>query len=237
MTMLRTFTFLAVVLAGAQTCVIAADQASAGPDLSGVWLLDRTVPALRSVDGAALPFTAEGRAAYQAVMADRKAGKTQDLTRKYCLPDGVPRLLTARAPFEIVQTPGQVTFLHEARHIYRALPVDGPPIDPNLLIESYMGNANARWDGAVLVIDSVGFNTETWLDDSGLQHSEELQTTERWQKLAGGRQLQVDVSITDPRYFMKPWTTRFTFSKRSDLGIVEYVCGEPHRSFAGKGAK
>lgn len=175
--------------------------------------------------------------AYQAVVAERKAGKTQDLTRKYCLPDGVPRLLTARAPFEIVQTPGQVTFLHEARHVYRALPVDGPPLDPNLLIESYMGNANARWDGAALIVDSMGFNTETALDDSGLQHSEELQTTERWQKLAGGRRLQVDVTITDPRYFKKPWTTRFTFSKRDDLGIAEYACGESHRSFTGKGAK
>jgi hypothetical protein len=237
MTMVRALAFLAVLVAGAQTCVMAADTGSNGADLSGIWLLDQTVPALRTLDGAALPFTAEGLAAYKAVVADRKAGKVQDLTRKYCLPDGVPRLLTARYPFEIVQTPGQVTFLHEARHVYRALPVDGPPLDPNLLIESYMGNANARWDGAVLIVDSIGFNTETALDDSGLQHSEELQTTERWQKLTGGRRLQVDVTITDPRFFKKPWTTRFTFSKRDDLGIVEYVCGEPHRSFAGKGAK
>jgi hypothetical protein len=237
MTMLRTFTFLALVLAGAQSCALAADSLSAARDFSGIWLAERAVPALRTSEGAAPPFTAEGLSAYQSVVAGRKAGKTEDLTRKYCLPDGVPRLLTARYPFEIVQTPGQVTFLHEARHIYRALPVEGPPLDPNLLIESYMGNANAHWDGAVLVVESIGFNTETWLDDSGLPHSEELKTTERWQKLPGGRQLQVDVSITDPRYFKKPWSTRFTFGKRNDLGIVEYVCGEPHRSFAGKGAK
>lgn len=228
---------IAMVLLVSQTCAIAAD-AVVGPDeFSGIWLAERSISSLRAVDGSAPPLTPQGRAAYQTVVADLKSAKIQDLTRKYCLPDGVPRLLTARYPFEIVQTPGQVTFIHEARHVYRALPVGGPPLDPNLLIENYMGNANARWEGKVLVIESIAFNGETWLDDSGLQHSDQLQTLERWQTLAGGRRLQVDVTISDPIYYQKPWTTRMTFAKKDDVGIVEYACGEQHRNFSGKAGK
>jgi hypothetical protein len=201
-------------------------------DFSGVWWLDHPVQALQPLGGGPIPLTAQGRRIYQAYQSDLKAGRVVDLTRKYCLPDGLPRLLTASYPFEIVVTAHEVVFLHEARHVYRAVPLDVAPPDPDRMLQNYMGNATGRWEGNVLVIDSVGFNAETRLDATGLPHSEQLHVVERWRRIDGGRRLQDEITIEDPAFYTAAWTTRLRFEYRPDLTIQEYACGEPHRDTA-----
>jgi hypothetical protein len=198
-------------------------------DFSGVWWLEQPVSSLQPLDGGPLPLSAQGRALYETWQADLKAGRVLDATRKYCLPDGVPRLLTAPYPFEVAVTAHQVTFLHEARHVYRAVPLDVAAPNPDTMLQNYMGNATGHWDADALVIDSIGFNAETRLDGSGLPHSEQLHVVERWSKIDGGRYLQDDITIEDPTIFTAAWTTRLRFAYRPDVSIQEYACGEKHR--------
>lgn len=42
-----------------------------------------------------------------------------------------------------------------------------------------MGHAVGRWENGALVIDTIGFNDRTWLNDSGAPHSAELHLVER----------------------------------------------------------
>jgi hypothetical protein len=226
---------LAVVLlacgcTGNGLATVRAAQGNPGADFSGVWWVEQPGRNLIPIDGAPVPLTPEGRRQYDNYQADLKAGKIEDLTRKYCLPDGLPRLLTAPYPFEVVLTRDQATFLHEARHVYRAIPLDTPHPPSQTMLDSYMGNSVAHWDGDTLVIDSIRFNDETKLDVSGLPHSDQLHVTERWRKFDGGTRLEDEITIDDPAIFTMSWTTRITFAYRPDVAIQEYVCGEPHRN-------
>jgi hypothetical protein len=214
-------------------CVAATSRPDAlGRDFSGIWWPEHAEQVLKPVDGRPIPFGAAGKAAYDAIRSGLRSGKIVDLTRKFCLPDGLPRLLTAPYPFEVVLTADQATFLHEARHVYRAIPLNvGHPPDAKML-DAYMGNPVAHWESDTLVVDSVRFNEETWLDRSGLPHSGALHEIERWRKIDRGARLEDLVTIEDPGIFTRPWTARITFVYRPDVTIEEYVCGEPHRAAA-----
>jgi hypothetical protein len=204
-------------------------QSAAAQDFSGIWWVENPPDSLQPVNGAPIPFTRAGKREYDTYRAALKAGKVEDVTKKYCLPDGLPRLLTAPYPFEVVHTKGQVTFLHEARHVYRAIPINGAHMNPELLLESFMGDAVGRWENDVLVIESIGFNAETRLDSSGLPHGTQLRVLERWRRIDDGRRLAVDITIEDPEFYSAPWTTRLTFASHNDVTIEEYVCGQKHR--------
>jgi hypothetical protein len=87
------------------------------PDISGIWWATEYHPAIQVLGGGELPLTAAGKAAYEKNMAGLKDGSIIDYPRKFCTPDGVPRVLANPYPFEIVQAPpGQVTFLYEPIH-------------------------------------------------------------------------------------------------------------------------
>jgi hypothetical protein len=207
-----------------------AAEGNPGRDFSGVWWVEQPGRNLTPIDGTPVPLTPEGRREYEHYQADLKTGKIEDPTRKYCLPDGLPRLLTTPYPFEVVLTPDQATFLHEAHHVYRAIPLNIQHPPSQTMLDNYMGNAVAHWDADTLVIDSIRFNDETKLDVSGLPHSDQLHVTERWRKIDGGRRLQDEITIDDPATFTMSWTARITFVYRPDVAIQEYVCGEPHRN-------
>src|ERR1700730_6433976 len=96
-----------------------------------------------------------------------------------CSPPGVPRIYLIRGePVEIMQTPGKVVMLFEYDHFVREIYTDGRqhPKDPN---STWMGDSIGKWEGDTLVVDSVGFNDKTWLDNEGHPHSEDLHVVER----------------------------------------------------------
>src|SRR5437764_12261694 len=98
--------FLATVFAG-----YAAAQA---PDLSGIYWATEYNAKIQLVGGGDLPLTAAGRAAYDKNIAGLKDGSVTDAARKYCVPDGLPRVLATPYPFEIIQAaPGQTTSIYD----------------------------------------------------------------------------------------------------------------------------
>ena len=80
-------------------------------------------------------------------------------------------------PFQIVQTPTHLVFAYSyanaSRIVYMNIKVE-PQID------TWMGYSSGRWDGETLVIDSTGFNDQTWFDRAGNFHSDALKVTERY---------------------------------------------------------
>src|SRR5213078_5204936 len=116
--------------AWATLCTISALSASAfgqTPDISGTYWATEYRAKIEIVGGGDLPLTAAGKAAYEKNIAGLKDGSIVDAARKFCVPDGLPRVLATPYPFEIIQAPpGQVTIIYELNHQVRAFRLDKP---------------------------------------------------------------------------------------------------------------
>jgi len=217
-------TLAAAVLAAAGFFAAAFAQA-AGPSLAGIWMLEGDFSTLKTSDGKLPPLKPEARRTYQAALAARKAGKPAFDTLTRCLPHGLPRLMFAPYPIEVIQEAKQVTFLHEAHHMPRMVYV-GDKLPPNDDLDgNYMGFSAGRWDGDTLVIDSGGFNDLTTLDKAGLPHSDQMTLNERMRLIDGGARLEDIITITDAESYTKPWSVRVTFKRMpADYWLKEFVC-------------
>jgi hypothetical protein len=85
-----------------------------------------------------------------------------------------------------------------------------------------MGDSTGHWEGDTLVVESVNFNDNTWIDRRGVPHSDQLQVEERFYRNDDG-QLIIDITVNDPVAFTEPWTGRKTFETVS-WTIEEFVC-------------
>jgi hypothetical protein len=201
------------------------------PDLSGVWSIGRYQAALKPTDSSALPLTAEGKTLYAANQnALKSKAATADLTTSRCLPHGVPRSLLSPYPYNLYQSPTQITFLHEANRAFRLIAVTDKHADPANWDPSFMGEGIAHWEQDTLVIETTNFNDKTWLDDSGLPHSDQLRVTERLRLRDKGAQLEDTLTIEDPVVFTHAWTTSLSFKRRAGIQIItDSICGEARR--------
>jgi hypothetical protein len=206
--------------------------AAAGPDISGVWWATTYSPKIQLVGGGELPYTPAGKAAYDRNIAALKSGAMIDAARRFCVPDGVPRLLASPYPLEFIQTPGQTTIIYELNHAIRVVAMDKPlPKDEELIPYPYYdGHSAGHWEGDTLVVETAGFNDKTFLDATGAPHSDAMKTVERIRKT--GNQLEDVVTVHDPDMFTRDWSARFVYQQRSDLRLQDYVCGEKHRDIS-----
>jgi hypothetical protein len=214
----------------------AAQTAQAAPDLSGVYWATTFSPRLAPATGGAPPYKPEAMAALKKNTDDLAAGKLDDMTRSYCLPDGVPRALEAPYPFEIIQVPqrGEIYLIYEINHMIRRVDMQKPlPPDNELnVLPFYAGHSAGHWEGDTLVIETAGYNETTFLDNSGAPHSDQLRTTERIRKVENAKALEDVVTIHDPAVFTKDWTARFIYQARPDIRIMDWNCGEKHRDLS-----
>ena len=78
-----------------------------------------------------------------------------------CYLAGVPRTMYLPFPFQIFQTSDEVVILSEYVHTWRWIPLIEVPRYPGY--ESWMGDPRGRWEGDTLVVETTGFNGQTWL--------------------------------------------------------------------------
>ena len=145
-----------------------------------------------------------------------------------CLPPGIPRMYATPFPFQIFQLPDRVLFIFEGgAHVWREVFTDGRghPPDPN---PTFLGDAVGRWEGDTLVVDTIGFNEESWLDQDGHPHTDALHTTERFTRINELR-LRYEVTIDDPKAYTKPWTTSYLIPFVPGAELMEYICQENNR--------
>ena len=80
------------------------------------------------------------------------------------------------------QLPGLVVMLFESYRSYRQIHTDGRPLPPEPREPSWFGYSIGKWEGDTLVVETIGVNEKTWLDDSGHPHSDALRIIERFQR-------------------------------------------------------
>jgi len=119
-----------------------------------------------------------------------------------CKPAGVPRV---GPPNAIVQAPGMpIIFLNEtlSGNIYRLIPIDGRPHDPDA-DPSYYGDSVGHWDGDTLVVDTTELNDDTWLGEPGWFHSTALHVIEHISRDDEG--IRYEATVEDSGVFTRPW--------------------------------
>jgi hypothetical protein len=210
-----------------------ARAAGEAPDISGTYWATSYSPHIPVAGGGEPPLNAAGKAAYAMNQAGLKDGSIVDKARQVCIPDGVPRVLATPYPFEIFQIPtNQVTFVYEMNHQYRAVAMNEtmPPARTLAVEPRYNGHSVGHWEGDTLVIDTAGYNDKTFLDASGLPHSDAMTTVERVRRTGG--QLEDIVTIHDPDMYTKDWQARFVYALRNDVRIEDYACNDTHRDLS-----
>jgi hypothetical protein len=208
--------------------------ATATPDLSGIYWATQYNAKIRIVVGGDLPLTAAGKTAYDQNIAGLKDGSATDAARKYCVPDGLPRVLATPYPFEIVQgPPGQITIIYELNHQVRVIRMDRPlPSEKELIsFPFYNGHSVGHFEGDTLVVESAGFNEKTFVDATGAPHTDQMRTVERIRKISPS-DLEIVITVHDPHYYTRDWRARFVYNRRNDLRIEDYLCGEEHRDIS-----
>ncbi len=211
--------------------VVAAKTPLSTTDLSGVWLVphDRNYTldpsdllGLKPDHGPAM--TPWGEAKFKANKPAHGANQTTHPNDPFmsCFPPGVPRIYLEIYPMQIFQLPDRVIMLFEYDHFYRQIYMDGRE-HPKDIDPTWMGHAIGKWEGDTLVIDTVGFNDKTWLDRVGHPHSDALHIIERLRRVDHDT-LEDEVTIEDPKTYIKPWTGLATWKLIPGADLMEDIC-------------
>ena len=164
------------------------------------------------------------------------AGKFAFTARSSCWPAGVPGFLVfgcgARTVY-FVQTAKEVTMINDGdqqvRHIYLDV-AHSPRMTP-----SWYGDSVGHYEGDdTLVVDTIGLNDKSFVDNYRTPHSDKLHVVERWKLSRDGRSLDVSVAIDDPGAFTVPWTARQVYQRVAQGPLVEQVCAENNANYFGQ---
>ena len=157
------------------------------------------------------------------------AGKLRWTSRANCMPAGVPQFLLYAGGAEsmyMMQTPKEILMIHQAnnetRHIYMDVPHSAHPSP------SWYGESVGHFDGDELVVDTIGLNDRTFVDDRySVPHTTQLHVIERFKLMDEGRILQVTFMVEDPGAFNAPWSAVVRYQHaRAPATLFEEPCAE-----------
>jgi hypothetical protein len=111
-------------------------------------------------------------------LVKKRTASQDDDPNVHCMPRGAPRLWTDDYYRRIVQVSDRVILLNERNMQYRQIFTDGRPLpkDPN---PTWNGYSTAHWEGDTLVVQTIGFKDDMWLDANGNPLSNAATLTER----------------------------------------------------------
>ena len=162
------------------------------------------------------------------------AGKIAFTPSQSCLPAGVPAFLALggnQNPYSFLQTPKEAWIMRSADSQVRRIYLDVPhSTNPK---PSWYGESVGHYEGDTLVIDTIGLNDKTFIDNFRTPHSEKLHLVERLRLVEDGKFIEAEVTIEDPAIFINPLhvTKR---ARRVEATLAEWRCaaGEMNNAFA-----
>jgi hypothetical protein len=234
------------ILAPAQIAPRAQTTRSAAvPDITGSWERyggivgprteaqrnDPTIPPQAPPPPLKPEYLKEWQARVQAARAADAKGTPLATNYTNCLPDGMPTMMGAMFPLEILQSRGQVTVIEEAFTQVRRILLDQPqkPIDD--VEPGFYGRSVGHWQGDTLVVDTVGVKENVRYQNTS--HSKDMRIAERMHLVAPNI-LWNEITITDPVTLEKPWTITYAYRRMPGYTLLEYIC-EDNREFADQG--
>jgi hypothetical protein len=225
-------------------------------DLSGVWMsaepacvirgtlpvseLLKIIPASKKCPPRTASFSRQsfnlgidmpGGLPYQPWLAklvdERTANQAIDDPHIRCLPDPFLRAYGLPHYLKFIQTPDILVMLNEYNGVYRQVFTDGRPL-PDAPNPSWQGYSTGTWSDDVLVIDTIGFRDDLWIDWGGSVITESAKVRERIRRPDFGH-LEIEVTVDDPKAYTKPWTVTLRQQFASDTELIDEICAEGER--------
>jgi len=151
-------------------------------------------------------------------------GKFAFTARSSCKAAGVPGFdVLLGGALSILQSPREVTMIFsgndEVRHILLNVPHSANPKP------SWYGDSVGHYEGDTLVVDTIGMNDKTFVDNYRTPHTGKLHVTERWRLIENGAKLEILMTIDDPDTFNQPWQALRQYD-RVNRTFEEDTCSE-----------
>jgi len=144
-----------------------------------------------------------------------------------CDPAGFPRnLLFELRLFQIVPTSSQYLILYQYQQVWRVIWKDGRemPKDPD---PRWYGYSVGKWeDDYTFVVETVGMDDRTWLDNAGDPHSDAMYVEERYHRIDHDN-MELSVKIDDPKFYTEPWLARdklHLILQPANTEVMEMIC-------------
>jgi hypothetical protein len=163
--------------------------------------------------------------------AEVVAGKVAFTADARCYPSGVPSFLLFPAnPVRFIQTPNEVLMIwqqnQETRRVFLNVPHTVKP-QP-----SWYGESIGHYEnGDTLVVDTIGQNDRTYVDNYRTPHSTQLHVVERFRLIDGGRTIEVNVHVEDPGAFTTPWNAIQRYRRAGAAPMEEMICAENNSDY------
>jgi hypothetical protein len=162
------------------------------------------------------------------LVKQRTANKAIDDPHIVCLPDNFLRSYGAPHLIKFVHSPGLLLMLNEWNASYRQIFADARPLpaDPN---PTWQGYSSAKWSGDTLIVDSIGFRDDTWIDWNGSVITESAKVREEIRRPDYGH-IEIKVTVDDPKAYTKPWTVMIKERLLGDVELIDEICLENEKS-------
>ncbi len=158
-------------------------------------------------------------------------GRIPYVPRERCWPAGVPAYVL-EPPFNVtifIETPKEILMVHQQdqqiRRIYMNVPHTAHPIP------SWTGESVGHYEGDELVVDTIGQNDRTFVDNYRTPHTDKLHVVERFRLINGGKTLIDTMRVEDPGTFNMPWTAVQRWKRTNRGPIEELSCAENNENF------
>lgn len=162
------------------------------------------------------------RVAQDEAAALSRAGVPPATNYTHCIGEGMPGMMQAMFPMEVLDTGDQITIIQEAYNQVRRIYVgEEAPLTEDSE-PRFAGNSGARWEGDTLVVETTGIKESVGFRNA--PHSANIRITERISLLPDREYMQNEVTVTDPEYLAEPWTWTWMYKRWPGYKMQEYIC-------------
>ena len=127
-------------------------------------------------------------------------------------------------PIYFIHAPKEVLMIYsgdaQTRHVYMNVPHSKNPKP------SWYGESVGHFEDGELVVDTIGMNDKSFVDNYRTPHTAALHVIERFRMLDGGKALEARITVEDPGAYNMAWSAIQRWRRRDDRTITEYICAE-----------
>ena len=195
-------------------------------DLTGVWLHGGGQNnGFRFSPPPGFKLTPEAQVHYDAARKAQAEGKVYRDDIGQCWPAGLPVIMTRVWPIAVIQLPTAIYMVSEFMNSLRIIYMDGRQhSDPDVVVRSFNGDSIGRWEKDTLVVDTTHFVDHHHWIDSGIPATDALHIVERMRLIDGGRTLEIEYAMSDPKSWEGEWKMTKRWNRVDDRDIAEVSC-------------
>jgi hypothetical protein len=162
------------------------------------------------------------------IVKERTGNLAKDDPHIKCWPDSFIRAYGMPHLLKFVHSPIILVMLNELNAGYRQVFTDARPLpqDPNPTLQGY---SSGKWSGDTLVIDTIGFRDDTWIDWNGSVVTQAAKVREQIRRPDFGH-LEIQVTVDDSKAYTKPWTVTLRQRIVVDTDLIDEICLENEQS-------